>query len=132
MRTLLEDLLIAARTILGEARGETYRGKKAVAHVLINRTNERIGDRDHSLAATCLRWKQFSAWLESDPNRKILEEASLDDRDMRVCLRAILEALDEEDFTNGANHYHTRSIEPYWAEDVLPCFEEGHHLFYKL
>lgn len=127
----LEDLMIAARTIYGEARNQSYRGQKAVGHVLINRTTKAVDDPDHSLAATALRWRQFSVWNKGDPNRAKALTASVDDPGLRRALRAVCEALDEADFTNGATHYHTRAIDPDWARGHAPCLELDDHLFYN-
>lgn len=137
MTVLLEDLLIAARTVYGEARGEPFAGQRAVAHVIINRTRRRTGDRDHSLAATALRWLQFSAWRERDPNRARIEGVTVDDARFRTALRAVLEALDEPDPTGGATHYHTKQAPawaetwpPKWARGRSPVYEVGAHVFY--
>ena len=131
MTILLEDVLIGARTIFGEARGEPYEGMKAVAHVLINRWRFKQGDRDHSVAAAALRWLQFSAWNENDPNRERLQAANLGDPKFRLALRAMLEAIDEKDMTLGARHYHTTAISPKWAQGKMPCVIIGAHAFYN-
>ena len=128
---LLEDLLIVARTVYGEARGESTVGKKAVVHVFMNRVQAKIMDADSTLAQACLRFKQFSCWNENDPNRLLLQKVSLDDKDLRICLKCALEALDEDDFTNGATHYHSKGVTPKWALGHTPCFTEGNHLFYN-
>ena len=135
---ILEDVLICARTVYGEARGQPDESLRAVMHVIMNRCDKKIGDYDHSLAATALRWLQFSAWNEQDPNRLKMQEASVDDTTFRRCLRAVLEALDEPDFTNGARHYHTRAAPssqrvwpPSWARGHQPCWQDDVHLFYN-
>lgn len=128
---LLEDLLIATRTVYGEARGESFLGKKAVAHVLINRVDVKKFDPDQSLASASLRWLQFSAWNEQDPNRDRLLKVSVDDKMFRECLRAVLEAIDEPDFTSNATHYHSVDVMPRWAAGQQPCYTEGRHVFYK-
>jgi hypothetical protein len=48
MTILLEDVLIGARTVFGEARGEPFEGQKAVAHVILNRAKLE-GDHPPSL-----------------------------------------------------------------------------------
>jgi len=126
-----EDIFILARTIYGEARNQTAKEQRAVAHVIINRTDKRVGDRDHSLAATCLRHWQFSAWLESDPNRKKLQGATVASTIFRKCLIAAITAIDEADFTKGATHYHTKAIAPYWSTGHSPCYEGSDHVFYN-
>ena len=128
-----EDILIMARTIYGEARSESYKGKKAVGHVIINRTNGAVSKHDHTISATCLRYKQFSCWNKGDPNRDRLMSVEITNSQFQGCIRAALDSMQEEDFTNGADHYHTSYIDtPYWAKGHQPCFEEGLHLFYKL
>jgi len=124
------DLDILARTIYGEARGEPFEGQKAVAHVIINRLVKTVGDRDHSLDATALRWRQFSAWNESDANRREIERVGLDSRTFRQCLRAALEALDEPDPTGGATHYHASWARPDWATGKAPVVTIYGHRFY--
>jgi len=127
------DIMTAARTVWGEGRGEDYAGQKAIAHVLINRwqSNEGQFRRDHTLAAAALRWLQFSTWNENDPNREAMQGVDLDDVDFRQCLRAVLEALDERDFTFDSKHYHTSSIRPDWAEGKEPVMAVGNHVFYN-
>lgn len=127
----LEDILIAARTLYGEVRGQTYKHKRAVAHVLINRTDKKIGDRDHSLAASALRWRQFSAWNENDPNRVLLEHVDFNDKHFRECFSAVLMALNEKDFTNGSRHYHHKNISPKWAKEHSPVMFIEPHKFYN-
>ncbi len=133
---LLEDILLAARTAYGEGRSEPYDGLKAIAHVFINRTNRRVGDADHGLAATALRHRQFSAWNEGDPNRAKLQRITINSRVFRRCLRAVLEALDEPDFTGGARHYMTKARRAKgwprsWGPVRKPCYIKGRHLFYN-
>ena len=123
------DLDILARTIFGEARSESAKGKRAVAHVILNRVKK--GGRDHSISATCLRAKQFSAWNPKDPNRQKLLTVALTDKDFRLCFRAALEAVDERDFTLGSTHYHTRTVHPAWSEGHTPALRLGSHVFFN-
>ena len=81
---LLEDVLIAARTVYGEARGESLVGKKAVVHVLMNRVAKKIMDSDSTIAQAALRFKQFSCWNENDPNRLLLQRVDVDDKDFII------------------------------------------------
>lgn len=126
------DLEIASRTVWAEARGEPYHGKLAVAHVLINRWNSKAGQfrKDDTLASTCLRHLQFSAWTLNDPNFGLLHTVGLADATYRNCMRAVLEALDGEDLTRGSTHYHTTAIEPFWVKGHDPVVVIGRHAFY--
>jgi N-acetylmuramoyl-L-alanine amidase len=127
------DIDIAARTVWAEARGEPYEGQLAVAHVLINRLNSNTGQfrRDDTLATTCLRHLQFSAWNKGDDNFEKLQSIGVENGTFRLALRAVLEALDGPDMTAGATHYHAASIFPSWAEGHEPSLVVGNHIFYQ-
>lgn len=127
------DIDVAWRTIWMEARGETYEGMKAVAHVLRNRVNYRQGDRWNTIAQACLDWLQFSGWREADPNFSKALTLTLNDSSARRALRAFLEALDERDTTQGARHYYAASMPapPKWAAGKKPCVVIGSHLFFN-
>lgn len=137
----IEDLLIAARTVYGEARGEPFEGKHAVAAVLINRWRATDGQwkKDDTLASTCLRHLQFSAWNANDPNFKTLQDVQVGTSStLRECLRAVLLALDANDPTLGARHYHTvahppnvRHWPPEWADSATGSVTIGNHIFYQ-
>jgi len=69
---------VLARTIYGEARGETVRGKEAVACVIMNRVR-RAQERGGywwgaSVEKVCLKPWQFSCWNEHDPNREKIQQ----------------------------------------------------------
>lgn len=119
------DLEICARTIWGEARGETPEGQRAVMHVLLNRL---ATGRWKTLAAVCLASKQFSCWNDSDPNRIKMCEAS--DKDLWAAFAIVDNPGD--DLTFGAEYYYTLAIKPPpWAADMQRCGIIGKHVFYK-
>lgn len=129
---MASEVDILARTVYGEARGESYKSQKAVAHAMINRWLSLTGQfaKDDTLATACLRHKQFSAWTIGDANFEKMFRADFVDPAYRSCFRASLEALDEEDFTHGSLHYHTKDSHPSWAEGS-PTLAVGNHLFYN-
>ena len=135
MMLLLADLEIAARTVWGEGRGESWEGKIAIAFTLINRWREDRGQfaRDDTLATACLRHVQFTAWNMGDPNFEKLHEVQWNDASLRECLKAVLHALDHpgDDPTAGARHYHAKSVKPSWIKGHRPSAEIGGHLFYN-
>lgn len=131
---LLEDLFIAARTLWGEARGEDYSGRLAVAHVFLNRWRTSKGQfrKDDTLATTCLRHVQFTVWTKNDPNFSKMMSVDLNDYDFRACIVVILQAYDSDlDPTKGARHYHTRAVVPPWSVGHTPCYETEGHVFYN-
>jgi N-acetylmuramoyl-L-alanine amidase len=128
-----EDLEIMSKTVYGEARGESYEGKVAVAYVIINRWLKKSWYGD-SIAGVCKKPYQFSCWNENDPNLNTLRYVKLSNSPPFVaCVKACLEAIGDvkKDITEGATHYHTSTISPKWAEGKVPVVEIGHHLFYN-
>ena len=119
------DLDILTRTLYGEARGESDLGRRAVAHVILNRA--KLG---FTIAQVCLKPFQFSAWNPNDPNYKKLQAVGLDDKDFRGCMRAALTAIDEPDLVSGARHYCTVDIDPPWAKGHQPVCRIGGHKFF--
>lgn len=136
---IFPDIEIAARTLYGEARGESYEGKKAVIHVMLNRRDKKVGDRDHTLASVSLRWRQFSTWNEGDPNRLKIQTVSFDDPDFLSCVQATCEAILENkkkiDPTNGSTHYLANWLYQKdtvdWARGKTPTVKIGNHVFYN-
>lgn len=128
-----------ARTIWGEARGETTQGMEAVACVVLNRVKmaEDHGGKywwGNNIIQVCQKPYQFSCWNRSDPNFKKLTDVNETDlyfaTAMRIARRAVAGAL--ADATNGATHYHAKSVSPHWAQGEIPCAVIGSHVFYRL
>ena len=130
------DWDIMARTLYGEARGESIDGKIGVAFVIKNRAEtlkyKTFGDG--SILSTCLADKQFSCWNETDPNRTKCLEVTTADKSFCECVivayKVLLGFL--EDPTKGCDHYWSRKIkDPYWAKDMTGKILLGDHYFVK-
>ena len=123
------DIDVMARTVFGEARGESYQGKVAVAHVILNRV-AKGGWWGKTPIEVCTAPRQFSCWNDGDPNRARMMKADLSDKAYQESLRAVLDAISGQDPTGGACHYHALSVAPKWAEG-----KQGHtignHLFFR-
>ncbi len=124
-----------ARTIYGEARGEPVRGKEAVAAVVMNRVRRaRAAGGSYwwggSVEEVCRRPWQFSCWNPGDPNRAKLQAVGDDNRVFQSCQRIARRALAGTlgDPTEGATHYHAKSVNPPWARGKAPAAEIGNHL----
>lgn len=128
-----QDLDTMARTIWGEARGETFEGKIAVAWVIKNRADN-PGWWGHEIAGVCRAPWQFSCWLENDPNRVKLLAVGASDSALKECLAVTAGVLTGiyADPTGGSNHYHTVGISPKWSVGQKPNAKIGAHLFFKL
>jgi N-acetylmuramoyl-L-alanine amidase len=136
------DVLMLARTLWGEARGEPAEGQTAVAWVICNRAARgrfagRLFKQEGAVAYVCLVPRQFSCWNEGDPNRiKLLVLGEDQFLDQVAIASNVLDGL-VADPTDGADHYHT--IEPPagtevwppdWAETMRETARFGGHVFY--
>lgn len=131
------DLVTVAATVLGEAEGETYVGKSAVAHVIMNRVDDVRWPS--TPGEVCLQRLQFSCWNEDSPRlhrmfnpQKCVAEAVWND-----CFKAAMGALFhlDPDPTSGANHFVApRSLSklPSWALEQRRVARIGNHDFYRL
>ena len=121
-----------AKTIYGEARGESIAGKAAVANVIMNRVIKG-GWWGDTVEDVCRKPSQFSCWNRGDPNREKI--ATVNELDPVYVECATIAALAVEglliDRTGGATHYHTKSIKPGWSMSHEPVYETGNHIFYN-
>jgi len=121
---------VLARTLWGEARGESQAGREAVAAVIVNRAAR----RKMSIASACLARLQFSCWNVKDPNRGPLIAVTDSDGVFAECLAiaemAVLGALDDP--TGGADHYFNPGlVRPSWAAAMTKTASIGNHDFYR-
>lgn len=130
------DMEVLARTIYGEARGESDAGKIAVAWVVLNRVADpRWPD---TIAGACLQRAQFSCWNERDPNRAKIVAITLEDEFFRTCMAVAWAAVSgfEMDQSRGANHYLTAELAerspPPWFDRQYVTARVGAHLFLRL
>jgi hypothetical protein len=132
--TITTEIDILARTIWGEARGESDAGKAGVAWVVQNRAM--IGGWwGDDIVEVCLKPYQFSCWNHNDPNRKQMERLSANSNPpFQKCLEIARDVLKGKipDPTKGANHYHADYVKPNWAKSENFTVQIGNHLFYKL
>ncbi len=132
-----DDQLILARTIYGEAAGESDVGKEGVAEVVMNRVAS--GRYPRTVKTVCLQPYQFSCWNANDPNRsKILSLTpgkgnKAFDTCFEVAARAIAGKIDH--LSDGVLHYYADYIsKPSWVTKSPAAVMEkhiGHHLFYR-
>lgn len=129
---------VLARTLWGEAGGESVRGKEAVAAVVVNRVHHARAGRavwwGRTIPEVCLKPDQFSCWSGRFPDRGGVMAVMPDDPCLEVCLRIARRAVAGVlgDPTGGATHYHARSVHPRWAWSRIPSAEVGGHVFYTI
>ncbi len=126
----MTTFLTLARTVYGEARGETLDGKIAVAWTVRNRV-ERPRWWGKTYNEVCLKPRQFSCW--DDHNRLEMMEADAADPVFADCLYAALGAITGHiaDPTDASTHYHASSIHPGWARGHTSVATIGGHIFYN-
>ncbi len=123
---LTHDQRVIAMTILGEARGEGYRGMYAVACVI----QERMKQGNKTGAQVCLKRKHFSCWNASDPNRKKLPQLLNTPEGYWAKQMAIHIGKLNSEFIKGADHYHSGRA-PWWTKKMKHVATVGRHRFYK-
>jgi len=132
----LDESEIFAKTLYGEARGESVSGIEAVANVILNRVKYALQKGSYwwgnSIIEVCKKPFQFSCWNEQDVNAPLLEKDLRDDPIYQICYRIAKRAIAGclTDNTHGATHYHTLRCNPAWARCAVPCAQIGNHLFY--
>ena len=129
---LISSTCLAVATIYGEASGEPYLGKLAVAEVILNRMRAKH-QSDGTVAGTVLKPWQFSIWNTREPRRVKVCQLDYEDVVVRECAAAWLEARDKgSDVAQGALYYHSCDIRPpVWAKEMKLLAAVGRHLFYK-
>ncbi len=124
-----KDLEVLARTIYGEARSENRAGREAVAIVILNR--KASGRWKPSVKGVCLQAQQFSCWNVNDPNRAKALAANAGNSAYMACINVAEAALAGQlGSLNGANHYHTDGVTPYWSNSMNQVATIGAHKFF--
>lgn len=119
--TLLEGLLWLTLNVYHEARSEPQIGQLAVAFVTLNRANE----KGVPIKAVVQEPYQFSwttnkeSYMPDDPKAFL------------KCMHSVYLALQTSDFTQGATHFHLKSVEPSWTSSYTFLDQYGSHKFYK-
>lgn len=125
-----------ARTIYGEARGESYAAQQGVASVVMNRAADTLHFPDGaiSVAAICKQPWQFSCWNANDPNRSVIENVQAGNQIFDQCLAIAARALGGTlpDNTGGAEYYHDTSIAtPQSWGQVVRTTQIGRLVFFR-
>lgn len=135
----LTDLELLALLVWGEARGESDEGKRAVAHLVMNRLKlKRYGK---TLKEVILKPAQFSCFNLGDPNRPKLEKLARNREDKEVLdykllnkceviASAVLSGNDHDNTFGSTNYFNPEKAAPKWAKKMIKKTTIGKHDFY--
>lgn len=137
----LDDTESAILTIYGEARGETFEGKQAVALVIANRA-EQWGK---TIRGVCYAKNQFSCYSSKDKNYPLLlsiaedfDSAMQTNKALQECSQAWHDETKEvEVLIDGATFYKVKGAHNPWFDRqidkgvLVKVAEIEHHEFYK-
>lgn len=119
------DELIIAKTLYGEARGESLQGKKAVASVIYNRAVKKYGKATmQNLSKICLAPKQFSCW--NGGRIKVRKGKAWNE------CKLIAHSMGTGVFTPTGpwdHFYNPKLASPFWASSLTNLKVVGNHLF---
>ena len=115
------NLLALTKVVYGEARGESDEGKRAVAHVVINRTKK----SGKSIQYEASKKNQFSGYSAAGNMPDVKAKAA--------CQKIAEDAINgnSSDPTDGATFFYSGSTVPSWAQGKSPCATIGGHKFFK-
>ena len=129
---------ILARTLWGEARGESLAGQIAVAWTIRNRVHDGKAKSwwGEGYAGVCLKPWQFSCWNNNDPNYAYLSGAKpIPAAQYAQALKAADQVIAGAvtDPTGGATHYYATTMPkpPTWAQGAKQTLKLGQHIFFK-
>ena len=121
-----------AEAVYFEARSESVPGQRAVAEVIMNRVKSRRFP-NHVCAvvkqgADRRNKCQFSYNCDGQPeyinNARAYRLAS-------EVARVVIEGDDGIELTDGATHYHTTYVSPFWSRKLTRTVQIGEHIFYR-
>ena len=135
------EVICLAKNIYFEAGNQPLAGKVAVAQVVLNRMEHSAYPKDVCGVVYDAKWRtnwkgvevpvlnmcQFSWFCDGksdDPE---------DSKTWLKCLTLARNILQGEygDITEGATHYHSVYVNPYWADSLNQTVTINEHIFYK-
>ena len=135
------DAYCLAKNIYFEAGNQPLAGKVAVAHVVYNRMEHSSYPQDVCGVVYQAEWKEnWKGKMMPVRNRCqfswFCDGKSHEPLDTDTFFESYLIAQDViygkyPDITEGATHYHSIWVEPYWAETLNETVQITDHIFYK-
>jgi len=135
------EAVCLAKNIYFEAGNQPPAGKVAVAHVVFNRMEHSSYPQDICGVVYQARWRenwkgeqvpirhqcQFSWFCDGKSDEPLDTDTFFES--YNIAQDIIMGKY--PDITEGATHYHSVMVEPYWAETLNETVQIQHHIFYK-
>jgi|TARA_B100001094_G_scaffold327984_1_gene387411 spore germination cell wall hydrolase CwlJ-like protein len=135
------EAVCLAKNIYFEAGNQPLAGKVAVAHVVFNRMEHSSYPQDICGVVYQARWRenwkgeqvpirhqcQFSWFCDGKSDEPLDTDTFFES--YNIAQDIIMGKY--PDITEGATHYHSVMVEPYWAETLNETVQIQHHIFYK-
>ena len=123
----IEAVLWLALNIYFEARNQPVKGQYAVAHVTLNRANQ----KDKSIKEVILEPGQFS-WVQKRHRKMDAIQIPVHEKEaFNKAVQVALLSYIVPDPTNGATHYHAIYVRPKWATKLKYKIQIGKHIFFQ-
>ena len=138
VKKYVNDLSCMTANLFFEARGESAKGKLAVAEVTKNRVQSKY--YPGSICAVVFQRKQFSwtfqqKWKDVEKilqgNVGLLKEA--DKKAYNEALQIAADALTSNNrlLPSDSLHYHATYVSPYWTKGMKKYAKIDNHVFYR-
>lgn len=127
-----EELTCLTEILYFEARGESLKGIRAVANVVINRRNSKYFP--NTVCGVRNQRNQFSFFFDGLAETIVLQNAQQQRRYLEILEIATL-ALNARlpDVSGNADHFYGHDhVEPDWAKEVKSSVTIGNHTFVKV
>ena len=137
--SLENDYHCLASNIYWEARNQSLSGKVAVGQVVLNRVDsERFPDTICNVVTQTkfypsgridLHDCQFSWYCDGKSDVPLEKEMSIYEESFELAVELVEKR--PMDFTEGATHYHSTKVNPYWADSLERITRIDDHIFYR-
>lgn len=120
-----KDIQCLSTIIWHEARGESQRGQRLVALVVLNRATK----RNKSVCEIMKEPRQFS-WYAKHPD---IVPLSVMDKQLALAYDIYAQYMNgqHEDHTKGATHFSGKHVRNKWTRVYKRTVTEGKHSFYR-
>tara|TARA_B100000902_G_C27300419_1_gene912458 strand:- start:1510 stop:2085 length:576 start_codon:yes stop_codon:yes gene_type:complete len=137
--TLTNDYHCLASNIYWESRNQSLSGKLAVGQVVLNRVDsDRFPDTICNVVKQAKYYPsgnidlhdcQFSWYCDGKSDIPLENEIRVYEQSFELAVKLVENR--PVDFTEGATHYHSTKVNPYWSNSLTRVTRIDDHIFYR-